>query len=211
MTYELLLSSLKAQLSENSQVVLISAVISNAEGIKSWLLDEEAKVVTGTNLNLIVIELKRTEDGGHIPIPEAQDYQIKIREKKQKERTARKTTRDTSLINIYYDGELKFEAVRKADIALCVVKALQDGEELDRETFDLLKNDRGGGFNLIKHLDEVTENEEKYSRYRVNHEPEIIFEDTPYYVLRNWGRASSEKFKVFVEDRFPKVRITFVD
>jgi len=49
-TYELLLASLKAQLSVDSQVVLISAVISNAEGIKSWLLDEEAKVVTGTNL-----------------------------------------------------------------------------------------------------------------------------------------------------------------
>lgn len=49
--YELLLASLKAKLSTDSQVVLISAVISNADSIKDWLLNGESAVVTGTELS----------------------------------------------------------------------------------------------------------------------------------------------------------------
>ncbi len=48
--YELLLASLKAKISPDSQVVLISAVMSNANEIKDWLLNDEATVVTGTDL-----------------------------------------------------------------------------------------------------------------------------------------------------------------
>lgn len=49
--YELLLASLKAKISAGTQVVLISAVISNAGSIKDWLLNEEGAVVTGTELS----------------------------------------------------------------------------------------------------------------------------------------------------------------
>lgn len=48
--YELLLASLKTKISAESQVILISAVISNADSIKDWLLNEEGTVVTGTDL-----------------------------------------------------------------------------------------------------------------------------------------------------------------
>ncbi len=49
-TYELLLSSLKGQVSENTQVVLISAVISNAETIGEWLIQNDREVVQGKAL-----------------------------------------------------------------------------------------------------------------------------------------------------------------
>lgn len=49
--YELLLASLKKQLPENVQTVLISAVISNAQQIKDWLIGQNGTVVEAKNLN----------------------------------------------------------------------------------------------------------------------------------------------------------------
>ena len=49
-TYELLLTSLKAMILDNTQTVLISAVISNADSIGKWLIGEEAVTVKGNDL-----------------------------------------------------------------------------------------------------------------------------------------------------------------
>ncbi|PAQ05485.1 DEAD/DEAH box helicase [Mesorhizobium temperatum] len=49
-TYELLLTSLKLSLLENTQIVLISAVIANARNIAGWLIDDEDAVVDGAGL-----------------------------------------------------------------------------------------------------------------------------------------------------------------
>lgn len=50
-TYELLLTSLRRRISKDTQTVLISAVISNAEAIGTWLLGENPTVATGLNLS----------------------------------------------------------------------------------------------------------------------------------------------------------------
>ncbi len=49
--YELLVSSLKKELPSNAQVILISAVISNAETINNWLTSNQGVVVSGNNIN----------------------------------------------------------------------------------------------------------------------------------------------------------------
>jgi helicase len=49
-TYELLLTSLKLSLQEQTQIVLISAVIANARNIAGWLIDDEEAVVDGAGL-----------------------------------------------------------------------------------------------------------------------------------------------------------------
>lgn len=49
--YELLLASLKKQLPSNAQTVLISAVISNAQQIKDWLIGNTGIVIEAKNLN----------------------------------------------------------------------------------------------------------------------------------------------------------------
>ena len=49
-TYELLLTSLKPVVPANCQVVLISAVISNAEAINEWLNGEKGLIVSGADL-----------------------------------------------------------------------------------------------------------------------------------------------------------------
>lgn len=50
-TYELLLTSLKEHLEPATQIILISAVISNAEQIGNWLLDDETNPVRGLDLS----------------------------------------------------------------------------------------------------------------------------------------------------------------
>ena len=49
--YELLLASLKNQLLPTTQILLISAVMSNSQEIKNWLLGERGILVEGKNLN----------------------------------------------------------------------------------------------------------------------------------------------------------------
>jgi len=49
-TYELLLSSLKKMVSSESQIILISAVISNASSIGDWLIINDKEIIEGHNL-----------------------------------------------------------------------------------------------------------------------------------------------------------------
>jgi POLQ-like helicase len=49
-TYELLLTSLKARIPRQAQIILISAVISNANQIGEWLLGENFEIVSGSDL-----------------------------------------------------------------------------------------------------------------------------------------------------------------
>jgi POLQ-like helicase len=49
-TYELLLSSLKSMIPEKTQIILISAVIINAETICEWLLGDKGIVISGNDL-----------------------------------------------------------------------------------------------------------------------------------------------------------------
>jgi len=49
-TYELLLTSLKAKILETTQTILISAVISNADQIGKWLIGDGVEIVDGSKL-----------------------------------------------------------------------------------------------------------------------------------------------------------------
>lgn len=49
-TYELLLTSLKSHILKSAQVLLISAVIGNAEKIGQWLVGDDVEIVKGINL-----------------------------------------------------------------------------------------------------------------------------------------------------------------
>lgn len=49
-TYELLLTSLKIVLPSTTQIVLISAVIKNAQAVGNWLIGSDARIVNGSKL-----------------------------------------------------------------------------------------------------------------------------------------------------------------
>lgn len=49
-TYELLLSEIKSLLPKSTQIILISAVIQNAQDISNWLIGTDSQIVDGTKL-----------------------------------------------------------------------------------------------------------------------------------------------------------------
>jgi hypothetical protein len=138
-----------------------------------------------------------------IPIPEIEDYQVKIREKHQKERASRESTRDRSRYSIYFDGEEIYSRIRKSDIGFSSVQLLNDKGLIDQSTFEFLRADRTCTFQLLKMKPEVTANEEKYSKYRVSRDPELTYGENSYYIARNWGKESAVTFSNKVSAKFP--------
>ena len=140
-----------------------------------------------------------------IPIPEIEDYQVKIREKRQKERASRSGGRDTSRYSIHYNGQLVHGDIRKSDIGFCTVQLLNDQGLIDQNVFDFLREDNSCNFQLLKLESEVTEANRKYNKYRVSRDPELIYDDLEYYVARNWGKESARNFAGKITARFPDI------
>lgn len=140
-----------------------------------------------------------------IPIPEIEDYQVKIREKRQKERASRESTRDRSRYSIFYDGEEVHARIRKSDIGYSTVQLLNDKGLINQSVFEFLREDKSCTFQLLKLESEVTETNKKYNKYRVSREPELIYDNNEYYVARNWGKESAESFANKITSQFPLI------
>lgn len=140
-----------------------------------------------------------------IPIPEIEDYQVKIREKRQKERASRSGGRDTSRYSIYHNDEQAHAHIRKSDIGYCTVQLLNDKGLIDQSIFEFLRADNTCAFQLIKLESEVTETNKKYNKYRVSKDPELIYDGDEYYIARNWGSGSAKRFADKITAKFPSV------
>jgi len=138
-----------------------------------------------------------------IPLPEAEEYQVKLRDKQRKEKASRSSNKDRSLYSISYQGNIEFEGFKKADIALNTVKILEKHGLIDDEVFQFLREDRTSSFFLLKTIDEMTTTEKKYSKFRHNAEPELIYNSVGYYVVRNWGITNTPKFTEKMTEKFP--------
>ncbi len=140
-----------------------------------------------------------------IPLPEALDYQIEVRHKKREERAARVGQRDSSVISIFIDGQPFKTRFKKSDLGLFTVQAVVDSGLMDRHSFKFLRQNTSCSFPLIKMESEVKDTERKYRKYRVHKQPELVFEDQGYYVVRNWGIGNIQRFIDEIESRFPMI------
>ncbi|WP_419533351.1 hypothetical protein [Endozoicomonas sp.] len=109
-----------------------------------------------------------------IPLPEAVDYQIEVRQKKREERASRSSNKDRSLLSLYVNGDIYEERFKKSDIGFFTVKALENAELIDDEAFGFLRGNTSCAFRLLKRKDEITLNEEKYRRYRTRQKAELF-------------------------------------
>ena len=85
------------------------------------------------------------------------------------------------------------------------VMLLDQQNFIDGAVFQFLRDDKSCSFQLLKKSDEVTSTEQKYRKYRVTQEPELIFEGQGYYVARNWGVGNVDGFIAKITDRFPEI------
>lgn len=113
--------------------------------------------------------------------------------------------KDRSLISIYFNDEPYVENIRKSDIGFSTVRLLEDNGLIDEEAFEFLREDRSCSFILLKLPAEITEGEIKHRRYRINDDPELIFNGQGYYVARNWNIENIQGFMDKMTSRFPGI------
>ena len=154
-TYELLLSTLKNMVSLETQIILISAVISNANSIGNWLISNEKEIIEGNKLSptyrTIAFTSWKTQLGRlqfvNSSNPEANDYfvprvleqkvlELKGREKKTRVFPERK---DGKSIALY----LSIKLIEKGAIAifcgskLTVKSIYEKAVELKSRNYDI--------------------------------------------------------------------------
>ncbi|NOR70853.1 MAG: hypothetical protein GQ532_14365 [Methylomarinum sp.] len=119
--------------------------------------------------------------------------------------------KDRSLLSIFYNDTLQVEKIKKSDIGYSTVKLLEEKNLIDQEMFNILRNDKSSSFQLLKLKEEMTETEIKYRKYRVNTEPEFIFNNKGYYVARNWGKGNIQKLIKKITNKVPSLHYEIHD
>ena len=110
--------------------------------------------------------------------------------------------KNTSLCSIKFKGVVEAEKIRKSDIGYSTVMILKEQNLINDNSIGFLKNDKSCSFHLLKSVEEMTEGEMKYRRYRHNEEPELIYDNVGYYVARNWGTNNIGKFIKNIKSKF---------
>jgi len=111
--------------------------------------------------------------------------------------------KDRSTYNIKYNGQFFLRNFKKSDIGLQTVKLLEAKGLIDNQTIEFLKQDKSCSFLLLKKSEDFTETEIKYRKYKTNIEPELIFNEEEFYVVRNWGIGNIDKFINKFISKFP--------
>ncbi len=143
-----------------------------------------------------------------IPLPEAESYQIEVRQKRREERVSRTEKKDRSLFTILFLDEPYEQDFKKSDIGYFTVMLLEKHGLIKQDIFGFLRDDTSCSFKLLKLKEEMTETEKRYSKYRFNKDPELTFEGKDYYVARNWGVNNVAKFMEKIATKFPDISYT---
>lgn len=142
-----------------------------------------------------------------IPLPEAESYQIELREKRRDIRVAQQGEKDRSTYTLTIQGEVYAAGFKKSDIGYNTVIALNEKGLINSSVFEFLRADRSCSFMLLKTPDEMTDTEKQYGKYRFRKKPELIYEGIGYYVARNWGVGNIQSFIKTIVQLFPDFNI----
>ncbi len=175
------------------------------------------------NVNIRCVRLHPYVDDGEtyidvqtvIPLPEVADYQIKVRDKKQKEREARSSNRDFTKYDLNIAGNeypnlskrwLMFHVVSNAINSGCHPNEMSkvfpsrkfkvfDGELNQQQVYDSIMQDDKGG--VLSRAD----------RFFVE-DDEFFYVDGKTYVLSNqWGKQSLS-YVAQISELFPNLKIS---
>ncbi len=191
---------------QNVRIVLASTNFSKEITTSVLWLNDHDLDISCVRLSLHKIDDKLVLSADQIiPLPEAESYQIEVRQKRREERVSKTANKDRSLFSIYYSDAIYKQNFKKSDIAFFTIELLKDKNLINNDVFEFLRNDTSCGFKLLKLREEMTETEKRYSKYRFNRDPELIFEGKGYFVVRNWGVNNTPKFIDKIENKFPNI------
>jgi hypothetical protein len=113
------------------------------------------------------------------------------------------TGKDRSRIMIRFAGkEVTDGPIRKSDIGYYTVMVLHDNNLLNDEVINWLSQDKTCGHKLINKISDMTDVEKKYNRYSIKKAADLVYNDTNYYVARNWGIENIKKLIVKMQNKF---------
>lgn len=195
---------------QNVRIVLASADFSKEITTSVLWLNDRDLDISCVRLSLHRMDNQLVLSADQIiPLPEAESYQIEVRQKKREARAAsRSENKDRSLYTLSFSDEPFEQGFKKSDIGYFTVMLLKDKDLIDQEVFDFLRDDTSCSFRLLKLPDEMTETERRYSKYRFNREPELVYDGQGYYVARNWGVNNVPKFIEKIEGKFLGVKFS---
>jgi hypothetical protein len=194
------------EFAQNVRIVLASANFSKEITTSVLWLNERDVDISCVRLSLYKLDDRLVLSADQIiPLPEAESYQIEVRQKRREERTARNDNRDRSRFSILYAEQPFEDNFLKADIGYQTVKLLEAHNLIDNDTFEFLRNDMSCSHKLLKAIEEITDGERRNRKYRFSNEPELVFNDVGYYVARNWGVTNAGKFMDSMKTRFPQI------
>jgi len=187
------------QFGQDVNIVLASAEFSKElTTAVMWLNDR--------NLDIRCVRLKPYKDGDRtlldvqtvIPLPEAEAYQVKIREKQQKERLSRQSNRDFTRYDVTVNGKTATNQPKRG-VMFHVIKPIIDSGAKPEQVADIVTWRRN---NLFYRFDEELDEEQvitrlaevakggaipKHRRY-FSKEDELFHIDGKTYLLTNqWG------------------------
>jgi hypothetical protein len=126
-----------------------------------------------------------------IPLPEAESYQVKVREQKEERREARKGARDTTKYN--FNGEVGLG--KKGIVRSVWLKYIADNPTV---TYEKLTQDFPSGGRLFVELEQALEQQKKdsngLSRYFVEVDEVISIGGKAYTISNQWGKGNIGKF-----------------
>ena len=145
-----------------------------------------------------------------IPLPEAADYQIRIREKKEKEREVRKGSRDYTRYDVSIAGEKRQAQNKRRSMLYLISGILRNGKDpeqiKDAWRKNLLFQVFDGELNSEQVRDRLDENEKK--RYFTDADEIIHLNGNTYAVSNQWGVQTAEA-AASLRSAFPDLEISF--
>ena len=147
-----------------------------------------------------------------IPLPEAEEYQIGIREKRQRERTSRRSERDTSRYDVTIDGERHPAQFKRRMMLLIVKKVLESGGKL-QQVQDVVGSRRLRYFGGNLDSEQIKEQLDAGGRVRSNwffsEDGELIHvEDKTCVLSKRWGVKTLDAVER-LKERFPELGIEY--
>lgn len=205
---------------QDVRIVLVSAEFSRE-------LTTTVIWLNNRDMNIQCIRIKPYRDNGRIlvdiqkiiPLPEAEQYQVQLSEKQQRERIARKTSRDHTKFDVTVNGELHAHLSKRVAIFTVVRALTKAGHSPNaisaavpwRQSMFRVANGRFTAEQFIAEQTAIAENGGRgfdERRYFCTGD-ELIHHDSKTYAFTNqWGRHTVRAIDNLIA-AFPDVRISY--
>ena len=202
-------------LGQNIQIVLASAEFSKELTTSVLWLNEQG-------LDIRCVRMRPYDNDGQvlldvqtiIPIPEAEEYQVRIREKRQKERVARESRRDFSKFDVTV-GDRLYSNQNKRNMMFLIVSAVFEGGGSPQKLLEVIPERKLKSFDELLDAQQIREqlSEEdtggavhRLRRFFCDNGQPFQIESKTYVLSNQWGRSAPDTARELARS-FPELKI----